>query len=1082
MAALLNRRRVNALVTLIVAAVVVILLLLLFSPSEFKDKSLMELLVELRTEYEAPGLSITKAAQTLKSPEAAFEFVRDRVRYSPYQGNLQEPADVLRTRVANVQDRALLLFALLKEMGIKATLVTTTMRDLPEDVAPEPGLKVIARSGIVAEIGRRIGYDFSLEASEISQIETQLASYAQKTGEQIEQAENVIIELADFSYPSYLSPAWKNYDRNWVWLEAGKENEARIFDPSFPGTKRPEDWMVDKYEATAAATGEIRLFVENRDGLREQLLDWDGAPFGKDITLTFLPTQNAIAVLDGPFKPERVEMWTPVLQVGAQTIFGEPVSVNGDHIGFVPGPAPYSPKDGLRSDLAITRADLVRIDARNFPTVQALIDVKTSGERAWFARDFQLSENGITRPVRIKSLALDPRPVVAVSDVSWSMEDDDRLAQSQIALKALVAALGSRTPFALVSFAGDAVTELGLAPLGDGAGARSIIEGLQFRSNTELLAGINAGIDLLGDQDGTIIMLTDGQDDAVSGDLEVTLSRLANSNVKVIAIGLGPEPDETLMRRFADVSGGKYVRFTKGDDLTSIYSALGSSLSGLLAIEYKTDLVLDPQSADVPSDAIGVTNGAISQESTTASPLASVPGDLRQISLNIAGFNKGELTGSYIAPDKPGFSPRLVLEILSGQAEARQTVTRTIAPLDGPISGWKLAGLNQIYFDLGQPHPSVVFAGYLTNWINALLLNLDDPDLQQKLGLDPLSGSNRMSFQNAITLGGFRTLANAPGDGTIIYSPGPNIYLERRQFGPGDGKPVEINSFDIMQVQGRGIEELARTNKAMVLEIAATFAEGAMVGGADSVSPLLANAGELTLLSPGDPAPDNWPDELSRQAMLRQSADTSWIYSPRVANIAWEINSSNRGFKAYVDNSGLIAKGASIARIAQQFDQIDKMYAAYAALGSWGGKAAGVAGISPLIAMIAAFKREENKLWCYSTIMMGYVNQSIDNPDATLNKSPQEAVASAASLCKMDYSPDQFGERAVWAAATAGAKSWSQNRFKDFMRSQGFGLGATIVDAYSNGGKTGSIGSAFLPLTPGFHSLMSEVVQAGGQN
>jgi Mg-chelatase subunit ChlD len=1078
MATRLNRRRANTLAALVVAGLVAFLLFWQFSPSEYEDKSLLELLVELRAEYEAPGLTIAEAAKSLENSQAAFEFVRDRVRYSPYQGNLQDPAGVLRTRVGNVQDRALLLFALLGELGESTRLVASTSRELPEEVAPAPGMTVVARSTIVTEIGRRIGYDFDLETSEISQIDADLAAYAQRTGSQVEQTQNLIGDVANLSASRYLPGDWEDYDRDWLWVEVGEGEAVKVFDPSFPDLERPDKLAISSDDLDPVATNEIRLFVENRAGFREQLLAWEGAPFGQDIALSFLPAQNLNFVLDSQFEPEQVLMWTPTLQVGEQIILGEPVSVNGDHVGFVPGPAPYAPEGGARSDVEITRANLVRVDARNFPTIRVLIDVETVDERAWFARDFVLSENETERAIRIKSVALDPRPVVAVTDVSGSMEEENRLAQSQIALKALIEALGPRVPFGLISFAFNARAEIEIAKLGDGLAARDVVEGLQIRGDTALLVGLNAGLDQIGELEGTIIMLTDGED-AVGGDLEATLSRLARSKTKVIAIGLGDQPDEVLMRQFAQASGGEYVRFTEGDNLTSIYAALGSSLSGLLAIEYETELNLQARVTEISAAGeAGTTENEASETIPPTSPVASEGNDIRQITLAISGLNSGDLSGEYIAPEQLGPDPRLVLEITSGRADSRQTVSRTLTHLKGPVSGWNLAGLSRIYFDLGRSNPSVLFAGYITNWINALLLEPDDPDLQQEPELSLVTGSERTSLEYVTTIGGIRTLADAPGSGDLLYSPGPNIYLERRRYGPGDGEPVAINSFDIMQVWGRGIGPLARTADAMALEISATFAEGLMIDGVDSVFPLLENADGLNLVSPGGSIPDSWSDELRRQAMSRQLAATSWIYANQVPNIAWNIDPAIRGFRAFVDSSGLVAKGASIARIAQQFDRLDKMYAAYAALASWGGKAAGVNGISPLIAMIAAFKREENKLWCYSTIVLGYVNESIGDPDATLNRSPQEAIASAASLCKMDYSPDEFGERAVMAAATAGARSWGKDRFKDFMKSQGFSLGAAIVDAYSNGGKIRSIGNAFLPMTPGFHTLMNNAVTA----
>jgi len=1084
-----KRKRLSALLATIVAIALAFLLFWQFYSSELGKKSLLELLVEVRAEYEAPGFSVEQAAINLQTPQAAFEFVRDRVRYSPYQGNMQAPADVLLTRVGNVQDRALLLFAILQEMGEPVKMFSDNTapqsRDLPIGISPSSGTIPVERSDAVDEILQIIGYDQELESEEISQIVADLQNYGQETNLQIEQTKNLLDELLDFPSPTFLSAAWVDYDRDWIWPQVGEGEGATIYDPSYPDLDRPQyTWALDPENSSEVATiapSEISLFVENRIGLREQILAWEGQAYAKDVLLTFFPTQDSINILEGAFKPEQIEMWTPALTVGEQSVFGVPVSVKGNSVGFLTGPAPYAPADGLTNDVEINSARLVRVDTGDFPNIRVLLDVATPKERAWFASDFAIVENQISRPVRVKSVALEVKPVIAVSDVSWSMEDDDRLGQSQIALNALVDNLNPLTPFGLVSFAQYAQTELELTPLGDGSMAKTAIGGLQMRDYTGLLSGIVAALEQFDGTGGTIIMLTDGQDN-IGGDVEGVLSRLAEADIKVIAIGLGADPDESLMRQFAQVSGGEYIRFIKGENLSSIYAAFGSSLSGLLAIEYETENVLPNRQSVTPATTAlnnQVDSQGAAQIGATAGDNENSSPDLRQISLKISGLENKVLTGEYEAPAIIGPAPRLVLEVTSGPASSRRVVSRTITSLNGPQSAWNLVGLNRIYFDLGAQNPSVIYAGYISNWINALAVELDDNELNTRLGLDPLALSNRTSFEYATTVNGVRELTKSAIDNNLSFSPGPNIYFERNLFSPSAGEVMEVNSFDIMQMWGRGNIALGETSyleSAMELQLGATFAEGMVIGGEDSISPLLENSSGLNLLAPLDPLPQDWPIELKQVANAAASADASWIYSPQIDNIAWRLDVENRDFKSYVQSYSGLAKGASIAQIARQFDQIDKMYAAYSALGSWAGKAGGVVGISPLISAIAAFKREENKLWCYSTIMMGYVSESIDDPDAILNRSPEEAKASAANLCKIDYNPDQFGERAVWAAASAGAKSWGKNRFKDVMKSQGFGLGASIVDAYSNGGKIGSIGNAFLPMTPGFQTLMNDAV------
>jgi hypothetical protein len=91
-------------------------------------------------------------AVTLTTPEAAFEFVRDRVAFEPYPGVMKGARATLITRGGNSLDRALLLAAILKHNGVSVKIAhgklpPDQVQKLLQQIAVEPGaLEQISQS------------------------------------------------------------------------------------------------------------------------------------------------------------------------------------------------------------------------------------------------------------------------------------------------------------------------------------------------------------------------------------------------------------------------------------------------------------------------------------------------------------------------------------------------------------------------------------------------------------------------------------------------------------------------------------------------------------------------------------------------------------------------------------------------------------------------------------------------------------------------------------------------------------------------------------------------------------------------
>lgn len=1060
-----KRLRVGSIAALILAALFA--LTLYKCTDRYGDKTLLELLVMLRSDVEAPGLTVAEAAHNLRTATAATAFVRDHVRYSAYKGHLQSPETVLRRRSGNVTDRALLLAALFDQLGVKYRIrrAVPWASDLPDDVSPEPGTAMSVPKPLVAAIAKRIGYDMAKLPSDFESMKAALAAYAKSAKVDVGLVEKTLNSITPLASSHYLEADSQYYDDDWLWLESGPKTHPKIFDPNYPGLKRATADTVDKAEFGSPPPLDFHLDAVRRDGEREELLSWSGPAAGQDIDLTFLPTVNTEKILQGAVAPDKVGLWTPALSVGGKYTFGIPITPHGAHPGFVPSLAPYGPNDPVAGNGKVLDARLVRIDARAFPEVRAFIDVKTDGPRRFYPSDLRLTDRQVRQSVRIKSVAASPAPVVVVTDISGSMERENRWNDARAAMDSLVAVLGPRTPLGIVTFAADAKVVRAAAALGDGADARAAISSVKLGSDTAILRGMNKGLDLLGGRKGAIILLTDGQD-TMGGDRDALFKRIRESKATVYAIGIGPAPDEKLLRRFAEISNGRYWNFLSANTIDNLYGALGSKLGGLLTVDYRFDAGRNSS----PDARVAKGHGASGVQGGAPIPEEALA---HEVQIGITGFSPA-LSRSYSEPKQPlRAPPRLVVDIDWGRRDARQTLERTLAVLDGRGAPWKLLSLNRIQLDLGPVNGSVLFAGYLSQWISALRHAGAKADKKVLAALDA-DTARRISFSRATQLNGLRQLVNVSTKGTLKFSPGPNIYIEKRNYMPGKEGINRVRSFDIAAVWGRGhAKGSAESDQAMRLDISAGLAEGQIVGGGDAVHPLLAARRDLRALAHKAEAPKNWPWDLRFLRSKPELASFDWIWSPGVAGIAWAVNAHTRRFLPFSATSGVVGKGASVEQIAREFDHIDKMLAAYGSLGSWAGDAAGADVMGPPFAMLVAFKREENKLWCYSSVMLGYLNEAIGgDKKALLNRSAEKTKASALRLCKMDYDPTEFARHAWAKASEQGATSWAMWFAKTAANVNQLRTRAAVLNVIDNGKKVWDVSKFAVTISPRFNEAM----------
>ncbi len=199
----------------------------------------------------------------------------------------------------------------------------------------------------------------------------------------------------------------------------------------------------------------------------------------------------------------------------------------------------------LATDRDLPNRDLV-LDARMTSSFSGVLCGTAPDQRMHFAAIIASDRFGKTDSV--------PRRVVFLVDRSGSMGGLP-LQQAKNAVLACVGALSEEDLVGLVVF--DNRTELYDSKLVPACRSirqklRQYVDAIDARGGTELLAGIQTAISLLGDQGGDIFVLTDGQVAAT----EPIIQNAKAPNVRVHCLGIGSASQDRFLTQLARETGG----------------------------------------------------------------------------------------------------------------------------------------------------------------------------------------------------------------------------------------------------------------------------------------------------------------------------------------------------------------------------------------------------------------------------------------------------------------------------------------------------------------------------------------------
>ncbi|WP_135828776.1 vWA domain-containing protein [Halorussus halobius] len=181
--------------------------------------------------------------------------------------------------------------------------------------------------------------------------------------------------------------------------------------------------------------------------------------------------------------------------------------------------------------------------------------VVAGGENAYENGGYENARLSSLLPVSVGGSSGREASIALAVDVSGSARSGMRV-QKALALDVL-SQLGDRNRVGLVGFNQDAYRVADLAPLSDSrSDLQEQIRSLQSGGGTDLSAGLLGAAEALGGEGGTVVLLSDGRDDAERA--FAAAERLAERDVRVVTVGVG-DVDAEVLRGVAERTGGSYL-------------------------------------------------------------------------------------------------------------------------------------------------------------------------------------------------------------------------------------------------------------------------------------------------------------------------------------------------------------------------------------------------------------------------------------------------------------------------------------------------------------------------------------------
>ncbi|MFB6122161.1 MAG: VWA domain-containing protein [Haloferacaceae archaeon] len=225
----------------------------------------------------------------------------------------------------------------------------------------------------------------------------------------------------------------------------------------------------------------------------------------------------------------------------------------------------------------VAAPDLGNVDALQEFVIDGNGLFVVGGENSYGNGGYENASIASMLPVTFGESGVGSTTIVFAIDVSGSAGEGMQV-QKAVALNAL-SQLGDTNTVGVVGFNYQAYSVVEPQLLSRN---RSLVEDrirrLRAGGATSIAAGLRGADEMLGDREGTIILISDGRDD--SPESAVVANQLGREGTRVIAVGAGPNPKAETLRRIASQSGGNYFRADQTNRLKLLFGGASRRFSG----------------------------------------------------------------------------------------------------------------------------------------------------------------------------------------------------------------------------------------------------------------------------------------------------------------------------------------------------------------------------------------------------------------------------------------------------------------------------------------------------------------------